>query len=115
MCPPRDQLLLDPTFRDSDEILRTESLLAGRDVVPLAGEEIKGTCDQLEVQAAAEPHELALGQVVLLEELADRLQLPAPGQVERIFVPAVETPRPSAPTDQRGEPCCRNPTMKKWW
>jgi hypothetical protein len=38
MCPPRDQLLLDPTFRDSDEILRTESLLAGRDVVPLAGE-----------------------------------------------------------------------------
>ena len=79
MCPPRDQLLLDPTFRDSDEILRTESLLAGRDVVPLAGEEIKGTCDRLEVQAAAEPHELALGQVVLLEELADRLQLQRPG------------------------------------
>jgi hypothetical protein len=84
MCPPGDQLLLDPTFRGSDEVLRRENLLPGRDVAALAGEEIKRTCDQLEVQAAAKP------QAVLLEELADRLQVPAPGQVGRIFVPAVE-------------------------
>src|SRR5271166_4995741 len=85
-----NQLLLDPIFRGSDEVLRRENLLAGRDVVALAGEEVKGTCDRLEVQAAAEPHELALGEAVLLEELADRVQIPAPGQVERIFIPAVE-------------------------
>src|SRR5271166_4479667 len=83
-----DQLLLDPAIRGSDEVLRREHLLLGRDVVALAGEEIKGTCDRLEVQAAAKPHELALGETVLLEELADRVQIPAPGQVERIFVPA---------------------------
>src|SRR5208283_105315 len=79
-----DQLLLDPTFRGSDEGLRRENLLRGRDVVALAGEEIKRAHDRLEVQATAERHELALGEAVLLEELADRLQIPAPGQVERI-------------------------------
>src|SRR5271166_299309 len=85
-----DQLLLDPTFSGSDEVLRRENLLAGRDVVALAGQEIERAHDRLEVQAAAEPHELAFGEAVHLEELADRLQVPAPGQVERIFVPAVE-------------------------
>src|SRR5271166_6514876 len=85
-----DQLLLDPTFRGSDEVLRREDLLAGRDVVALAGEEIEGTGDRLQVQAAAEPDKLALGESVLLEQLADRLQVPPAGQVERIFVPAVE-------------------------
>src|SRR5271166_647777 len=35
-----DQLLLDPPFRGSDEGLRRENLLAGRDVVALASEEI---------------------------------------------------------------------------
>jgi hypothetical protein len=82
-----DQLLLDSTFRGSDEVLRRENLLPGRDVVALAGEEIKGTCDRLEVQAAAEPHELALGEAVLLEKLADRSEVPVSRQVERIFVP----------------------------
>src|SRR5208283_2168684 len=56
-----DELLLDLAFRGSGEVLRREHLLAGRDVVALAGEKIKRAYDRLEVQAAAKPHELALG------------------------------------------------------
>ena len=89
MCPPGTSFF---SIRSLGAPTRSspQHLLPGRDLVALSREEVNGASDRLEVQAAAEPHELALGETVLLKELADRFQLPAPGRVERIFVPAVE-------------------------
>ena len=86
----RNQLLLDPLFRRSEISFRVEHLLAGRDVVRLAGQQIGRASDRLEIQAAAEANELALGEAVLLEELMDRLKIPAPRQVEWVLIPPRE-------------------------
>jgi hypothetical protein len=53
-----DQALLDAPLRRSQVFFSVEHLLAGRDVVRLAGEQINRADDRLEVETTAEPDEL---------------------------------------------------------
>ena len=49
-----------------------------------------GASDIVEIKLPAEADEFAFGKTILLEDLADHLQIPASWQVNRIFVPALE-------------------------
>jgi hypothetical protein len=52
--------------------------------------EIKRTDNVAEIELAAEPYKRPFREAVLLEELRDGLQIPAPWQVDRVFVPPEE-------------------------
>jgi hypothetical protein len=76
-----------------DQTLNGKQLL-GRDglVVPSRQEE-QGTAQGGEIDVAAESYEAARGQLVLLEQLFDRLQIVCPGQIESGGLPLAEASR----------------------
>ena len=74
----------------TDQACRLEDLLAGGDVVRLAGEQIERDLDVLERQFPPQADELALGEAIRLEQFLDRLEIVAPGQIERVLEPALE-------------------------
>src|SRR5579883_3583789 len=85
-----DHRLLDLRLGRAEIFLGVEHLLARRDVVGLAGEQVDRAGHVLEVEPLAEPDELASGESVLLEQLDDRLKIEATRQVDRALVPARE-------------------------
>jgi hypothetical protein len=87
----RNKLLLDLVLRSAEILLGVKNLLLSGDIVGIAGEQIDGACDVLQVQTTAEADECPLGETVFLEQLPDDLQVPTPWQVDRVFVSAGES------------------------
>ena len=86
----RNQLLDDLVLRRAQPLVGFEHLLVRGDVVALAGQKVSRTRDVVQPDLAAERHEVALAELVVLEDVPDGLQVPAARQVERVFVPARE-------------------------
>jgi hypothetical protein len=75
----------------SSNVLRCVEHLFGRgDVISGSRQQVNRARDVAQVEPLAQTHELPLGEGVVLEELLDCLQVPAPGQIERGFIPARE-------------------------
>src|ERR1700689_136356 len=85
------ELLYDLVGGRAQILLGIEDLLPGRDIVCCAGEQIDRANDVFKMQLPAEPDEFPLGQTVFLEQLDNGLEIPAPRQVDRILVPALES------------------------
>jgi hypothetical protein len=86
----RDKVLLDAVLRRAEKHLGVEDLLLGRNIVRLAGPQIRRAGYVLQVQPATEADEASFGETVLLEELDDRLKIPAARQIDRVLLPAFE-------------------------
>ena len=83
--------LLNDTVLCSPYIFcRIKDLFWRRDVIVRARQQIGGAGDIVQIELAAEAHEFALRKAILLEDLADHLEIPASRQVNRIFIPALE-------------------------
>src|SRR5208282_2366224 len=74
-------------FWRSDVLFGVEHLLLRSDVVAFSSEEKGRADDVLQVQFAPKADILAFAEAVFLEQLIDRLEIPAAGKVEGMLVP----------------------------
>src|SRR5260221_5729939 len=86
----RNELLLDLLLWRSEIFLTIEDLFRCGDVSGCTRQQVDRAGNVPEVKSTAKADETAFGKPILLEQLDDRLKIPAAGQVDRVLVPALE-------------------------
>ena len=84
------EILDDGTGRRTEPLRGIEHLIGGGDVVFLASQQIDRAFHIAQIQPVPKADKLTLEEAVVLEQLADRLQVPASGQIDGLLVPALE-------------------------